>query len=90
MPISLHQHIKITIREYYLICKTSTEIEDKRIAKEEDLDYKVTFQLTGEILKEIQLSSKSSLKGSKRIWRIKILWKYTKYTISIYRLEEPC
>src|SRR6266480_4470434 len=72
-PISLHQHIKTTTRGYCLICRTSTEIENKRIAREEDLDYKATFQLTGEILKEIQLSSKSSLKEPKRIRGTKTL-----------------
>jgi hypothetical protein len=52
-PISLYQYIKIIIRGYCLICRTFTELEDKRIVREENLDYKAIFQLTGEILKEI-------------------------------------
>ena len=30
-PISQHQYIKITTRGYYLICRTSTKIKNKKI-----------------------------------------------------------
>jgi hypothetical protein len=89
-PISLHQYIKIIIRGYYFICRTFIELEDKRIAREKNLDYKATFQLTGEILKEIQLSSKSSLKGPKRIRGTKTLWKCNECAVPICRPGEPC
>src|SRR5450432_530629 len=89
-PISRHQHIKTTTGGYCLICRNSTEIENKRIARKEDLDYKATFQLTGKILKEIQFFSESSLKGPKRIRGTKTLWKCNECAVPICRPEEPC
>jgi hypothetical protein len=89
-PISRHQHIKTTTRGYCLICRTSTEIENKRIARKEDLDYKAIFQLTGKILEEIQFFSESLLKGPKRIRRTKTLWKCNEYAVPICRPGEPC
>ena len=85
-PISRHQHIKTTIRGYYLIYRNS---EGTQTANE-NIIYRTTLKLLKGVLKEVLPSSKEEIKGPKRIRGTEILWKYTEYAVPICRPGRPC
>ena len=90
MPISRHQHIKIIIHGYCLICRNSEETQIARIAKRESIIYKTTLKLSGETLEEVLPLLKKTLKEPKRIRGKYTLYKCSECVVSIYRLEMPC
>ena len=89
-PFSLHQHIKIIIEGWCLICRNSNKIEDKRIAQRKNIAYETIFQLSGETLEEVKPPSKDSSEKPKRIRGRRTVWKCNKYAMPIYRPGEPC
>ena len=85
-PISLHKYIKIIINRYYLICRNSNEIKNRRIIQKENIVYGTIFQVFRETLEEINPSSKDS----KKIRGRQTVWKCSECAVPICRPGEPC
>jgi hypothetical protein len=56
-----------------------------QIAKTESIVYRTILKLLEGALKKISPSSKKEEKGSKKIRGVRTKWKYSKYTIPIYK-----
>ena len=78
------------MRGHYLICRNSEGTQIARIAKRESIIYGITLKLLGETLKKVLPLLKKTLKKPKRIRSKYTLYKYSKYTVPIYRPEMPC
>jgi hypothetical protein len=89
-PISQHQHIKTTTDGWYLICRNSDEIENKRIVQRKTIVYGTILQVSEEILEEVKPPSKDSSEKSKRIRGKKTVWKCSECAVPICRPGEPC
>ena len=85
-PISRHQHIKIIIREWCLICRDSEKIYKAQIAKEESIVYEIIFKVSEETLNEVL----RPFKGPKRIRGKSTFWKCNECAVPIYRPGKPC
>ena len=89
-PISRHQHIKTTTRGWCLICRTSEGTQTAQIAEKESIVYGTILKLSEGVLKEVLPPSKTEIKGPKKVWGKKTIWKCNECAVLICRLGEPC
>ena len=72
-PISRHQHIKITIGSYCLICRNSEEVQKTQLAKKDSNSYESILKLSNGVLKEVLWPIEKTYEKPKRIRGIKTL-----------------